>query len=143
MNRSSTTTFMVSLAATFLLGTGTLGAQDHAMPGKHTKAPFTEARFDALQKEGALVLVEIYATWCPVCAQQQKILSAYREEHPDVPLHTLVVDFDTQKDLVKRFKAPRQSTFILFKKGEQVWFSVADTRKDVIFEALNKAAVAD
>jgi len=108
--------------------------------GAQEKEPFTEARFEALQAEGALVLVDIFADWCPTCAAQQEILADFRTEHPDVLLHVLSVDFDKQKEWVKHFKAPRQSTFILFKGEEQVWFAVAETRQDEVFKQLLAAA---
>ncbi len=109
-----------------------------------TAAPetFGEARFKALQEKGALVLVDVHAGWCPTCVKQQKILDDYEAEYPDVGLHRLLVDFDEQKDWVKYFKAPRQSTLLLFRGGEQVWFSIGETRAEKVFEAINTAAGA-
>lgn len=102
--------------------------------------PFTEARFRALQAEGALVLIDVFADWCPTCARQQEILEEYAEARPDVLLHVLTVDFDDQKRWVRAFGAPRQSTLILYRGEERVWFSVAETRRAAIFEALDAAA---
>lgn len=104
------------------------------------KEAFTEARFAELQEQGALILVDIFADWCPTCAQQQIVLNEFREDHPDLPLHTLTVDFDRQKEWVTHFGAPRQSTLIVFRGDERVWFSVAETREDVIVEQLLAAA---
>jgi thioredoxin 1 len=106
------------------------------------KEAFTAERFAALQQEGALILLDVFADWCPTCALQQKILAEYRERHPDVPLHTLTIDFDTQKKYVQQFRAPRQSTLILYRGRERLWFGVAETRPEVIFAELNKAAAA-
>jgi thiol-disulfide isomerase/thioredoxin len=102
--------------------------------------PFDEARFKALQAEGALVLVDVHASWCPTCAKQQQVLDDYEAARPAVKLHRLLVDFDSAKPWVIHFKAPRQSTLILFRGEQQQWFSVAETRPEVIFEALDKAA---
>jgi thioredoxin 1 len=102
--------------------------------------PFTEARFQALQKEGALILVDIHADWCPTCATQQKLVDAYQAAHPDTALHRLLVDFDKQKEWVKHFKAPRQSTLLLYRGTEQKWFSVAETRAEEIAKAIDSAA---
>ncbi len=104
------------------------------------KEAFTQERFEALQTEGALILLDVFADWCPTCAKQQEVLGAYQEEHPDVPLHILEIDFDDQKEWVKKFRAPRQSTLILYRGDEQIWFNVAATSRDVIFAALNEAA---
>lgn len=105
-----------------------------------SEEPFTPERFAALQEEGALILLDVWADWCPVCAQQQKILDRYREANPDVPLHTLTIDFDDQKEYVREFGAPRQSTLILYQGEERVWFSVAELRDHVIFAGLDAAA---
>ena len=106
---------------------------------KPDKEPFTEQRFEALQEQGAYVLLDVFADWCPTCAAQQKVLAAFQKAHPDAPLHILSIDFDDRKDLVRHFGAPRQSTLILFHGTERIWFSVAETRRDVIFEALAAA----
>lgn len=103
------------------------------------KEAFTPERFAELQEAGEFVLVDVFATWCPTCAQQQKVLKQFREEHPLARVHMLQVDFDDQKEWVTHFKAPRQSTLILFKGEERLWFSVAQTDKDKIFAALNEA----
>jgi thioredoxin 1 len=66
------------LSAVFValaLGAGTAAAQEHEV--------FTAERFAALQAEGAIILLDVYADWCPTCAQQQKILADYRERHPE------------------------------------------------------------
>jgi thioredoxin 1 len=101
---------------------------------------FSEARFEALQADGALILIDIYAPWCPTCAAQQKVLSAYQREHPEAKLHRLKVDFDKNKAWVTAFRAPRQSTLILFRGEKELWFSVAETRREKIFEALDAGA---
>lgn len=102
--------------------------------------PFSQSRLKALQAENALVLVDIAADWCPTCAKQKAILAKFQRQYPDARLTILSVDFDKQKEWVIHFKAPRQSTFVLFKGETQRWFAVAETREDVIFDELLKAA---
>lgn len=104
------------------------------------KEAFTQERFESLQEEGALILLDVFADWCPTCAKQQEVLNAYQEEHPHVPLHVLQINFDDQKEWVKKFRAPRQSTLILYRGEEQIWFNVAETSREVIFAALNEGA---
>lgn len=106
------------------------------------KEAFTPERFAELQEEGALILLDVFADWCPTCAIQQQVLSDFRAEHPDLPLHTLTIDFDQQKEFVRRFRAPRQSTLILYRGKDQIWFSVAETSADVIFSELRTAAAS-
>ncbi len=103
------------------------------------KEPYSHARFEALQAEGKVVLIDVYATWCSTCAKQQTVLEGYRKANPDKKFTILEIDFDKNKDLVRHFRAPRQSTLLIYKGKEQFWFSVAETRPDVIAAELDKA----
>lgn len=102
--------------------------------------PFTEARFKELQAGDGLVLVDVSATWCPTCRAQKLVLAQFQQQHPEVALTVLNVDFDDQKEWVKHFKVPRQSTLALYEGSEQVWFAVAEQREAAIFDALLKAS---
>jgi thiol-disulfide isomerase/thioredoxin len=106
------------------------------------KEPYTPERLAALQAEGALVLVDVFADWCPTCARQQEVLDRYVEARPEVDLHVLEVDFDEDRQYVRELRAPRQSTLLLFRGEQQYWYSVAETREEVIFEAIDRAAAA-
>jgi len=103
------------------------------------REPYTQARFEALQATGEVVLVDIHADWCSTCAKQQAALEQYRAANPGKKFHILKVDFDRQKDLVRQFRAPRQSTFLLYKGNDQFWYSVAETRYEVIAAEIDKA----
>lgn len=99
--------------------------------------PFNQARFQQLQTANKPVLVEVSADWCPTCQQQHNVLESYLKDHPKTILTIQRVDFDTQKEWVSYFKAPRQSTLILFQHGKQSWFSVGETRKTEIYKVLD------
>jgi len=129
---------LTAVAVTALAGV-TPTAHAQSAPA-HTQEDYTHERFAELQAEGALILVDIFADWCPTCAIQQEVLAGYRAANPEVPLHTLTIDFDTQKDFVTHFRAPRQSTLILYLGEEQIWFSIAETRGEVIAAALDEGA---
>jgi thioredoxin 1 len=103
------------------------------------KQPFDEARFAALQATGEVVLVDVYAPWCKTCQKQQELIARWTNENPERKLTVLEVDFDDDKASVTRFKAPRQSTLVLFKGGQQQWFSVAETRYEMLAAALDQA----
>jgi len=106
------------------------------------KEKFTMERFEALQQQGAVIMVDIFATWCPTCARQQEVIADYRAKNPGNVFHILEVDFDSQKEWVRHFRAPRQSTILLYAGEEQFWYSVAETRSDVIAAELDKAIQA-
>jgi thiol-disulfide isomerase/thioredoxin len=100
---------------------------------------FTWERFDSLQAEGKTVLVDVAADWCPTCRKQETVIKNWQADNPEQDLPVLRVDFDTQKDLVTHFRAPRQSTLLIYRNNQQLWFSVAETRAEVIATAIEKA----
>ncbi|OKY25595.1 thioredoxin family protein [Thalassotalea sp. PP2-459] len=103
------------------------------------KLPFTETLYQEYQNNNETFLVDVFATWCPTCKKQSQIINQYFKENPNSNIKVLVVDYDDQKDWVTHFRAPRQSTLLIYKGKEQLWFSVAETNKDKIFSALKQA----
>ena len=106
------------------------------------KEPYTAERFAELQSEGSVVLIDVYADWCATCKMQQRALSKYRQQHPDKAFHILEVNFDEDKAVVQAFRAPRQSTLLLYRGDTQFWYSVAESRYEMIAAELNKAFTA-
>jgi len=104
-----------------------------------TPQPFNAKAFDDAQKSGKPILVAVHASWCPTCKAQKPILGELTAEPKFKNLVYFVIDFDTQKDLVKRFGARMQSTLIAFKGSTEEGRSVGDTSQDSIAALLNKA----
>ena len=100
--------------------------------------PFDAAAFAAAQKAGKPVFVAIHATWCPICKAQAPILSELMADSKFKNLTYFTIDFDSQKDLVRRFGAQKQSTLISFKGDKEEGRSVGDTNRGSISALLNK-----
>ena len=100
---------------------------------------YTPAAFDSAEKAGKSILVEIHATWCPICKAQAPILAGLERDQKFNDLVVIHIDFDSQKDAVRRFGAQMQSTLITFKDGAETGRSVGDTHKDSIAALLDKA----
>jgi thiol-disulfide isomerase/thioredoxin len=94
--------------------------------------PFTPAAFEAAQKAGKPILIDVHAPWCPVCRAQAPTLAAL----PAVPefkgLTVFSVDFDTQKDVLRSLGVQKQSTLIVFAGPKETGRSVGDTDPDRI-----------
>jgi thioredoxin 1 len=101
--------------------------------------PYTPEAFEAAMAAGKPILVEIHASWCPVCKKQAPILSDLEKAPKFDDLVVLHVDFDAQKDAVRKFGAQMQSTLIVFKGGRETGRSVGDTNPDSIAALLDKA----
>src|SRR5579863_5200744 len=72
--------------------------------------PFDQQAFKDAQSAGKPVLIEIHADWCPTCKAQLPILNKLSAEPTYSNVVRFRVDFDSQKDLVKKFGARTQST---------------------------------
>lgn len=91
------------------------------------KAPFDAAAFEAAQASGKPILIDVSAPWCPTCKAQAPILSKLMSEPRFKGVVAFNVDYDSRKDVLKRFNVQRQSTLIVFKGKQEAGRSVADT----------------
>lgn len=123
------------LAAAFFIFNPANANTEHL--DKHNQA-FTAEAFKQAQTENKLILIDVYAPWCPTCRRQHAVLNDYFAANPNSNIQVFQVDFDSQKDWVTHFKAPRQSTLALYRGEEQLWFSVAQTKQNTIFAELKK-----
>jgi len=128
---------MFNIWGQILLGVFILSASFTA--SAFEKEPFTKERFAELQAEDHVVIVDVYASWCPTCESQQVIFKRYSKLHPENKFHVLIIDYDKQKDLVAEYGAPRQATLYLFKGKERLWSAVAARKYRVISKALDSA----
>lgn len=104
-----------------------------------TERPYTDQAFKAAQDAGKPILVEIHADWCPTCKAQRPILDKLSSQPQYAPIERFRIDFDSQKNLVKRFKAKMQSTLVLYKGKTEVARSVGETDEGHIRAMLNRA----
>lgn len=92
--------------------------------------PFDAHAFQQAQAAGKSILVDVTAPWCPTCKQQRPVLQQIEKDQPS--LQVFEVDFDTAKDVLKRFRVQYQSTLIVFKGAKEVGRSTGDTDPDRI-----------
>ena len=130
----STRRTLLSLAAALVSGC-MLASSAHA----GEKFAFDKVAFEAAQKAGKSILVEVAAPWCPTCKAQAPILGELRDQPKFKDLVLFTVDFDSQKPVLAGLKAQSQSTLIVYKGDKEVGRSVGDTKKDSIEALLTKA----
>lgn len=102
--------------------------------------PFDAARFAAAQKAGDPILVDVRAAWCPTCVAQQPILDRLTADPAFKDLVVFTVDFDTQKDIARRFHVQIQSTLIAFKGTRETGRSVGETDAATIERLIRSTA---
>ena len=101
--------------------------------------PFDQAAFDKAVAAGEPVVVQFHADRCPTCKAQAPILSELAKQPRFKNLVVFNVDFDSQKDALRGFKAQQPSTLIVFKGGAEMGRSVGDTNKASIEALLARA----
>ena len=98
--------------------------------------PYDAEAFTAAQSAGKPVVIHVTAPWCPTCKAQHQVLDglAKKPEYASITLYQ--VDFDSQKDILKAFKATSQSTLIAFNGATETGRIVGQTGSKVIEDLL-------
>jgi len=104
-----------------------------------SKKPFDAQAFEAAQAAGQPILVEVSAPWCPTCRAQKPILANLGTKPKFKDVAHFDIDFDSQKDLLRKFNVRSQSTLITFKGKQEVGRSTGDTNAASIERLLDKA----
>jgi thiol-disulfide isomerase/thioredoxin len=112
-----------------------LSAAAHASDQK----PFDAKAFEAAQAAGKSILVEVHAPWCPVCKAQAPILARLSGDAKYKDVVRFTIDFDSQKDLLRKFGVQKQSTLIAFKGRQETGRSTGDTNPASLESLLAKA----
>jgi thiol-disulfide isomerase/thioredoxin len=91
----------------------------------HAAQPFDEKSFQQAQAAGKTILIDVTASWCPTCRHQRPIVEQIEKEKPNLVVYE--VDFDSAKDILRRFLVQYQSTLIVFKGTKEIGRSTGDT----------------
>jgi thioredoxin-like negative regulator of GroEL len=102
---------------------------------------YTPEAFAAAQAAGKPILIAIHARWCPVCDAQTPIIQQIAAEGTGRGLRVLLVDFDTQKDVVRKFGATMQSTLVVFHGKQEMARTVGDTDADSIKATIRRTLI--
>ena len=124
-----------------LLGTAAFAATHSfgSIAAAMDKQAFDQKAFEAAQAAGKPILIEVTAPWCPTCKAQAPILSRLKRDPRFKELVSFDIDFDSQKDLLRKFNVQMQSTLIVFKGKRETGRSTGDTDAGSIEALLGKA----
>ncbi|RDS83080.1 thioredoxin [Dyella monticola] len=81
--------------------------------------PFTTAALKAARAAGKPVLVDAYASWCPICRKQAPTIDAMAKDPAFAKLVILRLDYDNQNAEKRQLGIIQQSTLIAFDGGKE------------------------
>jgi thiol-disulfide isomerase/thioredoxin len=111
-----------------------------ALPaGAAERQPFSDAAFEAAQAAGRPILIEVTAPWCPVCRAQKPHVDAVAADPRMREAVLFSVDFDSQKDVLRRLNVHRHSTLIALRGREERGRATGITDGAAIRELLLRA----
>ncbi|MFM2121457.1 MAG: hypothetical protein RL722_2925 [Pseudomonadota bacterium] len=100
--------------------------------------PYSADALARAEKAGQPVALHFHADWCPTCRAQDKTLQSMKDEK-GLDLTILTVNYDTEKDLKKRFGIRMQSTLVVLKGDKEVSRLAGDSSADGLRGALKAA----
>ena len=99
--------------------------------GKETT--YTKELFDKAISEGKVVVVSSWIKYCTSCASQMKVLEKVKNDFDNVEYFAFDV---TNKEIAKFFNVQYQTTLLIFKDNKEVYRSIGETTKELIYDAL-------
>ena len=100
------------------------------------KTTFTKELFNKAQSEGKVVVVSSWVKYCSSCASQMKVLEKAKNEFDNIEYFTFDV---TNKEIAKLFDVQYQTTLLIFKDNKEIYRSVGETSKDLIYKAIESS----
>ncbi len=105
----------------------------HAI-GKETT--YKKELFDKALSEGKVVVVSSWIKYCTSCASQMKVLEKAKNDFNNMEYFAFDV---TNKEIAQFFNVQYQTTLLIFKDNKEVYRSIGETTKELIYEALNSS----
>ena len=95
---------------------------------------YTKELFDKALADGKIVVVSSWIKYCTSCASQMKVLDKAKNDFENIEYFTFDV---TNKEIAEFFNIQYQTTLLIFKDNKEVYRSIGETTKELIYEALN------
>ena len=92
--------------------------------------------FDKALLEGKVVVVSSWIKYCTSCASQMKILNKAKNDFDNIEYFAFDV---TNKEIAEFFNVQYQTTLLIFKDNKEVYRSIGETTKELIYDALNSS----
>ena len=97
---------------------------------------FKKELFDKAQSDGKVVIVSSWVKYCTSCAGQMKVLDKAKNDFENIEYFK----FDVRnKEIANLLNVQYQTTLLIFKDNKEVYRSVGETSKDLIYKAIQSS----
>ena len=100
------------------------------------KTTFNKELFDKVQSDGKVAIVSSWIKYCSSCASQMKVLNKAKNEFDNIEYFTFEV---TNREIAELLNVQYQTTLLIFKDNKEIYRSVGETTKDLIYEAIRSS----
>ena len=97
---------------------------------------YTKELFDKALSDGKVVVVSSWVKYCTSCGSQMKILDKAKNDFDNIEYFKFDV---TNKEIAKFFNVQYQTTLLIFKDNKEVYRSIGETTKELIYDALKSS----
>ena len=94
---------------------------------------YTKELFDKALSDGKIVVVSSWVKYCTSCASQMKVLDKAKNDFDNIKYFK----FDVRnKEIANLLNVQYQTTLLIFKDNKEVYRSIGETTKELIYDAL-------
>ena len=94
---------------------------------------YTKELFNKALSDGKIVVVSSWVKYCTSCASQMKVLDKAKNDFDNIKYFK----FDVRnKEIAEFFNVQYQTTLLIFKDNKEVYRSIGETTKELIYDAL-------
>ena len=97
---------------------------------------FKKELFDKALSDGKVVVISSWIKYCTSCASQMKVLEKAKNDFDNIEYFAFDV---TNKEIAKFFNVQYQTTLLIFKDNKEVYRSIGETTKELIYDALKSS----
>ena len=97
---------------------------------------FKKELFDKALSDGKVVVVSSWIKYCISCSSQMKVLDKAKNDFDNIEYFKFDV---TKKEIAEFFNIQYQTTLLIFKDNKEVYRSIGETTKELIYDALNSS----
>ena len=97
---------------------------------------FNKELFDKAQSDGKIVIVSSWVKYCTSCASQMKVLDKAKNDFENIEYFKFDV---SNKEIANLLDVQYQTTLLIFKDNKEIYRSVGETSKDLIYKAIQSS----